>query len=81
MRVGVKVQKIVHLDDGDVRLATSDGPVGGRYLVDASGSATIVGRHLLTRRVLPDLKKVAYFGHFTGVEVERVRTAAAGEAQ
>ncbi len=67
VRVGVKVQKIANLDDGDVHLETSDGPVGGRYLVDASGSATIVGRHLRTRRVLVDLKMVAYFGHFTGV--------------
>lgn len=67
VRVGVKVQRIAHLDDGDVRLETGHGPVRGRYLVDASGTATVVGRHLRTRRVLPGLKMVAYFGHFAGV--------------
>ena len=39
----------------------------GRWLIDASGQGAVVGRHLGTRAVLPDLRKVAYYGHFEGV--------------
>lgn len=62
---------ILELGDGGVALAVDEGgerrAVRGRFLVDASGQATVVGRHLGIRRVLPDLKKVAYFGQFEGV--------------
>jgi flavin-dependent dehydrogenase len=37
-------------------------------LLDASGQATVVGRHLGLRTRLPDLERVAYFQHFSGVE-------------
>jgi flavin-dependent dehydrogenase len=66
------VRRILALSDGDCRIETRDGQgaertVAGRFLVDASGQGTLVGRHLGTRRTLPDLKKVAYFGHFNDV--------------
>lgn len=69
------VRRIVSLDDGDCRVETRDGDgavreYAGRYLIDATGQGTVVGRHLGTRRTLRDLEKVAYFGHFTGVRRE-----------
>ena len=38
-----------------------------RWLLDASGQASVVGRRLGTRRVIESLKNVAYFQHFEGV--------------
>ncbi|MCB1056958.1 MAG: tryptophan 7-halogenase [Acidobacteria bacterium] len=67
VREDTPVREILELADGAVRVATADGEVAARYLLDASGQGTILGRHLGTRRVLPALKKVAYFGHFRGV--------------
>jgi flavin-dependent dehydrogenase len=65
----VAVRGFPRLADGDVAVELSDGrTVAGRWLIDASGQATVVGKHLGLRRVLPHLKKVAYFGHFKGVE-------------
>ena len=73
---GVAARRVVRLVEGDVALAVSgDGGDGGGaervltagVLLDASGQATFVGKHLGSRRVLAELRKVAYFGHFTGV--------------
>lgn len=56
------------LEDGDVRVVADDGEeIAARWLVDASGQATVLGKHLGTRRVLPNHRKVAYFGHFDNV--------------
>jgi flavin-dependent dehydrogenase len=53
------------LEDGDVRVVADGGEeIAARWLVDASGQATVLGKHLGTRRVLPNHRKVAYFGHF-----------------
>ncbi len=65
---GVAVRSFDRLADGDILLSTSGGPARARVLLDASGQATLVGRHLGTRRTLPDLRRVAYYGHFEGVE-------------
>jgi len=65
------VREIQKLQDGDVSIQTadSDEPMTAKYLFDASGQATILGRHLNIRRKLPDahLQKVAYFAHYEGV--------------
>ena len=71
LRQQVTVRSIDRLEDGAVAVTArdSDGvsaPVRGKYLIDASGQGSVVGRHLGTRRSLPDLKKVAYFGHYEG---------------
>ena len=62
---------ILRLADGDVALEVEAGgereTLCGRFLVDASGQAAVVGRHLGLRRVHPDLKKVAYLGQFENV--------------
>jgi flavin-dependent dehydrogenase len=44
--------------------------VRGKYLIDASGQSTLVGRHLGTRKAIADprLQKVAYFEHFEYVK-------------
>ncbi|MEP7009292.1 MAG: NAD(P)/FAD-dependent oxidoreductase [Acidobacteriota bacterium] len=66
---GCAVRGFPRLADGDVAVELSDGrTISGRWLIDASGQSTVVGKHLGLRRVLPHLKKVAYFGHFKGVE-------------
>jgi flavin-dependent dehydrogenase len=64
------VKNITKLTDGDVRIETEEGELRGKYLLDASGQQTVVGKHLGTKKMVtdPDLKKVAYFSQFEGVE-------------
>lgn len=68
---GATARSFQALTDGDVRLEVEEGgarrEVRGRWLLDASGQATIVARHLGTRRVISNMKKVAYYGQFEGV--------------
>lgn len=64
------VREILELADGRVRVRTDAGDeVAGRWLLDATGPATVVGRHLGTRANAADprLRKVAYFAHFENV--------------
>jgi len=61
------VKKILHMEDGRVEVETDAGPVSARYLVDASGQSTFLGKHLGIRKVLPHRKKAAYFAHFENV--------------
>lgn len=70
---GVEVRKILRLEEQNVEVELRDRNGGtstqrARWMVDASGHGTVVGRHLGTRTTLPDLKRIAYFGHFEGVE-------------
>jgi len=67
VREGVAIREILRLEDGRVEVATDEGPVAARFLVDASGQSTLLGKHLGSRKVLPHLKKVACFGHFENV--------------
>lgn len=62
-----RVGKILGLDNEGVTLEADEQTFQSRFLLDASGSATVVGRHLGTRRQLPDLKKIAYFAHVEGI--------------
>lgn len=77
VRQNTRVENILRLADGDVRVQTDTGEFVGRYLVDASGQSTLLGRHLKTRQNYTDpaLQKVAYFGHYENVD----RTNALGE--
>jgi FADH2-dependent halogenase len=69
VRRGVALRRIVRLAEGDAAVETDDGrTLSARWLLDASGQATVVARHLGTRRVIPHHRKVAYFQHFEGVE-------------
>lgn len=67
VREGCAVRKILRLEDGRVEAMTDSGKVSARFLIDASGQSTLVGKHLGTRKVLPGHRKVSYFGHFENV--------------
>lgn len=60
---GRRVSRLLELSDEGVSLEAGGQTYRGRLLLDASGSATVVGRHLGIRRTLPDLQNVAYFVH------------------
>lgn len=65
---GRAVRGIPRLEEGRVEVTVEGrGDVAARYLIDASGQATVLGKHLGIRRVLPHLKKAAYFNHFQNV--------------
>ncbi|MEM1446929.1 MAG: NAD(P)/FAD-dependent oxidoreductase [Planctomycetota bacterium] len=70
VREDCPAQKILQLQDGDVRVQTAEGEVRAQYLIDATGQSTVVGRHLKTRQNFtdPSLQKIAYFGHFENVD-------------
>lgn len=70
VREGTGVSSIVRLRDGDVAVRCDGAELTARWLVDASGQATLVARHLGTRRIPadPHLRKVAYFSHFQNVD-------------
>lgn len=63
-----KVLEINRLDDDDVEIVSTSGVKNARYLIDASGGATVVARHLGTKVKFPELSNVGYFAHFTGVQ-------------
>lgn len=67
VREACAVKKILRLEDGRVEAVTDAGEVSARWVVDASGQSTLLGKHLGIRRVLPHRKKVACFGHFENV--------------
>ncbi len=69
VRQNVTVKQILSLTDGDVRVLTDTGEIRGRFLLDASGQQTVVGRHLGTRKTAEEahLRKVAYFNQFDNV--------------
>jgi flavin-dependent dehydrogenase len=73
----VAVRRILRLAEGDVAVETAGGNIAARVLIDASGQATVVAKHLGIRRMLPEHRKIAYFQHFEGVE--RRAGAAAGD--
>jgi flavin-dependent dehydrogenase len=70
VRENVAVDSIRELSDGAVSVSAAGETLHARYLLDASGHGTVVGRHLDLRRPIDDLhlRKVAYFAHFDGVE-------------
>ena len=67
VRTSCAINEITQLADGDVRVQTDAGPVRARWMIDASGQATAVGRMLGQRRYHSFLRNVAYFEHFENV--------------
>lgn len=66
---GTMLKKVVRLEEGNAEITTDAGEtLTGRFLVDATGQSTVLGKHLGLRKTLPDLKKIAYFGHFENVK-------------
>jgi flavin-dependent dehydrogenase len=68
VRQDTRVDEIVRLGEGNVAVRCDDQVYSARWLLDASGQSTVVGRHLGTRKVVTSLQNVAYFGHFTGCQ-------------
>jgi flavin-dependent dehydrogenase len=66
---GTALKKVLRLEEGRAEIETDSGEtLTARVLIDASGQSTVLGKHLGLRKTLPDLKKVAYFGHFENVK-------------
>ncbi len=67
VRTSCAMNAIRRLEDGDVVIDSEQGPVRARWMIDASGQATSVGRESGRRRFHSFLRNVAYFEHFEGV--------------
>ncbi len=65
---GCSVQSIESLKDGAVEVTVEGRRVGAKFLIDASGANTVVGRHLGLRKTFPAFRKYAYYAQFTGVK-------------
>ena len=65
-RFGESVTGFDGLDHGDVRVRVGGRTIHADWLIDASGQACVLARHLGTRRFLPGFKNVSYFEHFEG---------------
>jgi len=76
IRTNVAARAVDRLQDGHVRVLTDGDALSARYLLDASGQATWLARHLSIRRPMTNHRKVAYFGHFENVR--RLEGEAAG---
>ena len=59
----------VDLSDPDrVRVATGNGEnLEARFLLDASGHGSLIGKGEAGRRDIPSLRKIAFFAHYRGV--------------
>jgi flavin-dependent dehydrogenase len=68
VRESCSVKKILRLEDGRVEALTDRGEVSARYVVDASGQATFLGKHLGQRKVHPSHRKIACFSHFENMD-------------
>ena len=74
VREGWTVNKFTH--EGDTISVTARNEAGqietfrGSFLIDASGRGNTTGNQEGLRVVHPRLKKIAVFGHFTGVKVD-----------
>ena len=63
------VKEITRLEDQHVIVTNGNGEqIEGQFLIDASGQATVVGRHLGIRKIHPEFRSVSYFSHFEGVQ-------------
>ncbi len=62
-----RVDEVLRLAHHDTAVRVGEQTFTGRWLLDASGQASVLGRHLGTRKVIQTLRNVAYFGHFENV--------------
>jgi len=68
VRTSCSLRRTVCRDDDGVEVETDRGNIRARWLIDASGQATALGREFGTRRYHSFLRNVAYFEHFEGVK-------------
>jgi flavin-dependent dehydrogenase len=64
---GSVVNSIDRLEDGKVEIVVDSKRVCASYVIDASGTKTVLARHLGSRKPIPEFRKHAYYAHFTGV--------------
>lgn len=63
LRDGGRITGVTYRDDGTGAVRTAH----AKFVVDASGSASIVGRHVTQRRYDDQMRQVALYGYFKGV--------------
>lgn len=68
VRTSCALKRITTRSDQSVEVESDRGRIRARWMIDASGQATALGRELGTRRYHSFLRNVAYFEHFEGVE-------------
>lgn len=68
VREKCRVASIDQLAHHDVAVTVNGQQVTANWLLDASGQAAVVGRHLGQKKVIASLRNTAFFGHFTGVK-------------
>lgn len=68
VRTSCALRRVVSRGDDGVDAETDQGRIRARWMIDASGQATVLGREFGTRRYHSFLRNVAYFEHFEGVE-------------
>lgn len=68
VRDGTRVKAIERLAHHDVAVRFAGGSARAKWLIDATGQATLLAKHLGTKQPIPTHRKTAFFGHFTGVE-------------
>lgn len=67
---GVDVRQetpVTSVDLSDPGKAIVNGDLEARFVLDASGHGSFVGNREVGREDVPSLKKIAFFGHYTGV--------------
>ena len=66
-RFGESVRTFESIEHGDVRMTLDGGRLRADWVIDASGQACVLARHLGTKRFLPGFRNVSYFEHYEGV--------------
>lgn len=67
VHVRCALNAVTHVSDEGVEAVTELGTVRAKWIIDASGQATTLGREFGTRRFHSFLRNVAYFDHFENV--------------
>jgi flavin-dependent dehydrogenase len=70
VRENTTVKEVLELTDGRVAvrtdLAAPHDVLRAKWLCDASGHGTVIGKHLNLKRVHPSHRKIAFYGQFKG---------------
>ena len=69
VREQANVTRVDLSDPKRVRVETGNGEAfEARFLIDASGHGSLIGKGEAGRREIPSLRKIAFFAHYRGVE-------------
>jgi flavin-dependent dehydrogenase len=69
VRENTAVKEVLELADGRVAVKADDGATyRAKYICDASGHGTVIGKHLGLKKMHPKHRKVAFYGHFRNVK-------------